>query len=175
MSVNRATGNEFARSALRKTDVFLGPEQDHIRERRLDRIANPARPVRTGDGRRRRLDTIIGIAPSEIAQVRWIDRQIARERSTERFVGGDQNAQPLVDLAVHPLAALLNREHHHETNADTDQRHQRQTDQRDEQALPGAEVDVAQRSLLTSIERTEQQSASDYSHSIVPGGFDVTS
>ncbi|WP_244441054.1 hypothetical protein [Mesorhizobium sp. STM 4661] len=53
-------------------------------------------------------------------------------------------AKALVDLTVSAFAALLDREHHQQSNADADKREKRQADKRHEHALPRDEVDVAQ-------------------------------
>src|SRR5690606_13299734 len=79
----------------------------------------------------------------DVAQVTRIDHQIARERPSESLVGGHQGAQPLVDLAVHPLAALLDRHHHHQPDADADQGDEREAEQRRSDALPGGEIEEA--------------------------------
>ena len=136
MGMDRAAGNKFTCRAHSEADMLFGPKQDDVRQSGFDRIANPARPVGSRGIRYFNGVAFSVSAAAKIAQMRRINRQITRERSAERFVGGDQNSQSFIDLAIHALAALLNREHHHEAYPDADERHQRQTDQRDEQTLP---------------------------------------
>src|SRR5690606_28307808 len=52
-------------------------------------------------------------------------------------------AQALVDLAVQPLLALLDGEHHHHAHAHADQREQGQAEETGQNGLPAAEVEVA--------------------------------
>src|SRR3546814_16267273 len=80
---------------------------------------------------------------AQVAQVARIDRQIAGEGAAERLVGRDQYAQPLVDLAIHPLPTLLDRHHDDQPDADADQRDERQPDQRRADALPRGEIQIA--------------------------------
>ena len=83
----------------------------------------------------------------QIATVSRIDRQITSKRPAQRFVGGDQGAQPLVDLAIHALPALLNRDHRKQADTDADERNDRQAQQRGDERMQRAEIETAQLDL----------------------------
>ncbi len=83
-------------------------------------------------------------AAAQVAQMRRIDGEIAGERATQGFVSRDQCSQPLVDLAVHAFAALLNREHGQQADADANKREQREANQCCEQTLPRREIKIVQ-------------------------------
>ena len=77
-----------------------------------------------------------------------VHREAAGKGAAEHLVGGNEGFEPFVDLAVHPLLALLDGGHHDEANADADQREQGDADKGGEDALPGGEVKAAQVSGL---------------------------
>ena len=81
---------------------------------------------------------------AQIAMVSRIDRQITGKGPTQRLVGGDQSAQPFVDLAIHTLSALLNRDHRKQADTNADQRDDREAQQRGDKRMQRAEVETAQ-------------------------------
>ncbi|TPG40506.1 hypothetical protein EAH79_11380 [Sphingomonas koreensis] len=141
--MDRATGDKIVGGAGGEAHMILGAEQDDVGQRRLHRVADAPRAIRSFAARRRQIDRrgrrrfVAGLAATpQIAQMRWVDRKIASERAAEHLIRGDQRAQPLVDLAVHPFAPLLDRHHHKQPHADADQREHRQADQCRQQAVP---------------------------------------
>ncbi len=83
------------------------------------------------------------MSAAEVAEVSGIDGEFTGERSAEGFVGGDENFEALIDLAIRAFAALLDGEHDEQSDADTDDRDQREREERGEQVLPRAEIDVS--------------------------------
>ncbi len=146
VGVDRVSGDQLARGALGEAHLLLGAEQDDVRQRRLDGVADLPGALRAEAGGGE-VDGIrpgrVGRAAAEVADVRRVDGQRAGEGAAEGLVGGDQHLEPFVDLPVGPLAALLDGGHDHEADADADQRDQRQRQDRREQAAPGAEVEIA--------------------------------
>ncbi len=69
-----------------------------------------------------------------------IHREIACERTAQRFIGSDQRAQALVDLAIFPLAALLYRLHRKQPDADSDEGNHAEPEQSRKQRLPRSEI-----------------------------------
>ena len=96
--------------------------------------------ARRGDRRR------LGV-PTQITTVSGIDAQVARERPAQRLVGGDQGAQTLVDLAIHTLPTLLNRDHRKQTDTDADQRNDRKAQKGRDERMQRAEIEIAQLDL----------------------------
>jgi hypothetical protein len=88
---------------------------------------------------------------AQVAQMGRIDRQLARKGAAEHLVRGNQGAQPLVDLAVHALTALLDGLHHEHPDADADQGEDGKPQQRAEHALPRAEIHVAHHRTTCSL------------------------
>jgi hypothetical protein len=78
--------------------------------------------------------------PTQITTVSGIDAQVARERAAQHLVGGDQGAQTLVDLAIHTLPALLNRDHRKQTDTGADQRNDRKAQKGGSSNLTSAEI-----------------------------------
>ncbi len=76
----------------------------------------------------------------------WVNSEVTCERPTEDLVGADQRPQALVDLSIHAFASLLDRHHHEQAHTDTEQRHKDKADHRREDALPRAEVEIANES-----------------------------
>ncbi len=66
--------------------------------------------------------------------------KIASEGTAQRFIGSNQRAQALVDLAVFSLAALLNLMHREQSDADSDEGNHAEPEQSRKQRLPGSEV-----------------------------------
>ncbi len=147
MRVHRATRDEVSRRLLRQPHLLLRSEQDDVGKRRLHVIANAASALGTGDDalERFRAVRLARCRPlAQVAQMRRIDGEVPGEGAAQRLVGGDEGAQPLVDLPVRPLPALLDREHHDEADADADQREEGKPDHRHEDAVPGTEIEIAQ-------------------------------
>ena len=65
----------------------------------------------------------------QILKMGRIHCKIASEGTAQRFIGSDQRAQALVDLAVFSLAALLNRLHREQPDADSDESNQTEPEQ----------------------------------------------
>jgi hypothetical protein len=127
-----ASGNELARGVRGETHVLFGTEQNDVRKRRLDRVANPPRTV-----------VILYLASAfQIALVLWVDFKAARERAAQSLVGGDERAQSLVDLSVLAVAPLLHRLHDDQANRDANERDDRDADETEEHRLPGTEVEI---------------------------------
>lgn len=122
-----------------ETHLFLGAEEDHVRQRGLDRVADPSPAL--GAGRVRGFVAGTCRVAAQVAQVARVHAQFAGERTAEGFVGGDQRLQPLVDLAVLALAPALQGLHEHQADADRHQRHQHEPEQGREQAGPGTEIE----------------------------------
>jgi hypothetical protein len=97
----------------------------------------------------------------QIAAVSGIDGQVARERSTQGLVGGDEGAQPLVDLAIHALPALLNRDHREQADTDADQGNDRQAQQGGDERMQGAEIEIAQPDFRKAIRPDESSCLSN--------------
>jgi hypothetical protein len=97
---------------------------------------------------------------TEIAKVSGIDRQITGKGPTQRLVGGDQGAQPLVDLAIHTLPALLNRDHCKQADADADQRNDRQAQQGGDEGMQRAEIETAQLDPRKELHRMKRRPSS---------------
>src|SRR6185312_1798393 len=135
--VHRPPLRELRRRARSEPHLFLGAQQDDVRQRGLDRIANPPRALRARP---------LGL--SQLAQVSRIDREVAGKRSAERLVRRDQGSQAFVDLPILPFAPLLHRLHQQQADAHADERDHGQTEERREQGLPGAEIQIAHAELL---------------------------
>jgi hypothetical protein len=147
MRVDGAAFDEFVRGGGGEAHLLLGAEQDDVRQRRFDRIAHAPRAVAAAGQFDAGVGAGFGVAFAQVAQMRRIDGQVARERAAERLVRGDQRAQAFVDLPVFALAALLDRLHRNEADADAEQRDDGETDQRRKQGVPVAEVEVAHAGL----------------------------
>ena len=148
-----AAGDKLARGMLGQPHLFFRAEQDDVGKRRLDRVADAARAVRrvrSGHGERDRflLPAVrlrhLDRRRAQVAQMSRIDGERAGEGAAQHLVGGDQSLQPLVDLPVRPLAALLDGHHHDQTHAHADEGEQCEAEQRHEDAVPGAEIEIAQ-------------------------------
>ena len=90
---------------------------------------------------------------TQVAAVSRINRQITSKRPAQRLVGGDQGAQPLVDLAIHTLPALLNRDHRKQADTDAEERNDRQAQQRGDERMQRAEIETAQLDLREELDR----------------------
>ncbi len=133
VGAHRPSGDEVARGLFGQAHLVFRPQQDDVGQGRFNRIADAAGAVRAfvSGG-----VVVAGAAAPDVAHVARIDAQIAGEGSAQHLIGGDQGAQALVDLAVHPFAPLLDGEHHHQPYAHPDQGDQGQAQQGGEQALP---------------------------------------
>ncbi|CCV04701.1 hypothetical protein MESS2_1360006 [Mesorhizobium metallidurans STM 2683] len=136
---------------VRPANLLFGAKQEDVRQTGLHRIANASGAIRSRDAFGARVDGRHGIALDDrrlaslkVAQMGRIDSQVSGEGFAQCLLGRDQGAKALVDLTVRAFAALLDCEHHQQSNADADKREKRQADKRHEHALPRAEVDVAQ-------------------------------
>jgi len=98
---------------------------------------------------------------TQIAAVSGIDGQVAGERPTQGLVGGDEGAQALVDLAIHALPALLNRDHRKQADADADQGNDRQAQQGGDESMQRAEIEIAQPDLRKTIRPDESSCLSN--------------
>lgn len=72
-----------------------------------------------------------------------IDPQLAGERTAQGFVGGDERAQSLVDLAVFALAAALEGLHENQPDTYGDERDEHHSKQSGRQGPPGTEIEIA--------------------------------
>jgi len=134
VGVDLVSGDEFPGGLFGKAHMFVGAEQDDIGEGRLHRVAHLTDTlecfVAHGAGRNS-LAAGLGsrlLGGADIAQMPGIDGKTPGEGAAEDFIGGDQRLEALIDLAVHPLLALLDGGHHDEANADADEREERDAD-----------------------------------------------
>ena len=145
--VDRAPFGQLGGGAGGQLHLFVGTEQQDVRQRRLDRIADASRPVGAGDRASRRLCrghcSLRFAMPAQVAQMDRVYRKVAGERPAERLVRRDQAAQPLVDLPVFALVALLHGLHREQADAYSEQGDQHQAEQRRPQRVPGAEIEIA--------------------------------
>ena len=77
-----------------------------------------------------------------------VHSQLAGEGAAQHLVGGDQRAEAFVDLAVHALLALLDRQHHQDADANPDQGEKRDREDREQDALPRTEVEISHAAVL---------------------------
>ncbi|MEG8053031.1 hypothetical protein QP185_06850 [Sphingomonas aerolata] len=85
MRRDRAARREFARGLYSQPDLLVGAEQDDVRQRRLDRVADPPAAVRSRVDRDIRRLGRDRLAPAtQVAAMRGVDRQRARERGRPR-------------------------------------------------------------------------------------------
>ena len=115
--------------AAGQAHLLLSSQEQDVRQRPLDRIADLAAAL---PAQARCLGPLL----PEIAQVARIDQQISGDRSAQRLVGGDQQLQSLIDLAVHPLTPLLHGHHQQQPDADADQREKRHAQKGGQGRLP---------------------------------------
>ena len=118
--------------------MFVRAEKQDVGQCSLDSVANAARTVGAGAS-----GILSLICLLQLPQMGRADRQFAREGPPERTVGGHQCLQAFVDLPVHPLLALLQRQHHQDPDPDPDQGHQRNAKDGGQDPLPSAEVEKA--------------------------------
>ncbi|KAG0751336.1 hypothetical protein G6F24_014415 [Rhizopus arrhizus] len=137
VGVHRPTLCQFVGGARGQPHLFVGAQQQDVRQCRLDRIADAAGAVRTRFG-----DAFGIFALAQVAAMAGVHPQFAGERTAQGLVGGHQRAQPLIDLPVLARAALLDGLHHQPADAHADQRDQRQAQQWRQQALPGTEIQI---------------------------------
>jgi hypothetical protein len=142
-SLYRATGGEFSGGRCRQPYLLLGTQENDVGQRSFDCVPNASGTIGTTCSIRRSLGRVIGHAirvAFQIPKVGRIDGEIAGEGATQRLVGGNQCSEAFVDLAVLPLAALLNRLHCEQPNAHADERNHAQAQQSGKQSRPGSEV-----------------------------------
>lgn len=87
-----------------------------------------------------------------------IDRQITGKGPAQRLIGGDQGAQPLVDLAIQTLPALLDRDHRKQPDTNADQRYGREAQQGGDKRMQRAEIEIAQLDLHNELDRVKHRS-----------------
>ena len=152
-------------------------QQDHVGERRLDRVADAASPVRAGRAGRigrsnpigrvgwRRVRADDGVEAcvrdcgsghpgllTALPQMTRVDRQVAGEGAAQGLVGRDERLQAFVDLAVLALATLLHALHHQQPDADGHHGHQDEPQQGGQHALPGTEIEGVSH-VVSAVER----------------------
>jgi hypothetical protein len=141
-------GSEFAGGSVGEANLVFGAEQQDVGEGGFDGVSDGASTLGGGFAEQVRGFAVGGIGRLQVSLMRRIDRHGAGERSAQHLVGSDQGFQAFVDLAIEPLLALLDGHHHQQADADADQGHQPNADQRCQHALPRTEIQTPHRLAL---------------------------
>lgn len=158
--MNFVASHHFPGCMRRQVDLLLSTQQDHIRQRRLDRISNPPLSLR----RRFQCGTLFGRAfhgfeahqrfiagrLSKRSKMCRIDTELTREGPSQNLVCRNESPQPLVDLTILSLTMPLNRLHEQQTNSHRDDGHHHQTQKGHERSVPGTEIKISHSGPMTS-------------------------
>ena len=110
--------------------LFVTKQKD-VRQGALDRVARPSSSFVVCNVKFAGMFCL-----PKITEMGWVNREIASERPTQRFVGPDEDPQPLIDLTIFAFSTLLNGLHQDQSDPDADERDQAQAEECREHRCP---------------------------------------